>query len=148
FAEVNAALAGVNRAEIVRSDLLASIEGEIDLVIANPPYLIDEQQRSHRDGGGEYGEAIGARVVREGLQRLRDNPRGGTLLVYTGVPVVAGLDTFLAAIVDDLHQTHAHYSYNELDPDVFSEELAKPAYANVERIAAVFLQAHVGPRRR
>jgi hypothetical protein len=58
------------------------------------------------------------------------------------------MDMFLSAIVEDLHQANAHYSYRELDPDVFSEELAKPAYATVERIAAVFLQAHVGPRRR
>jgi hypothetical protein len=62
--------------------------------------------------------------------------------------VVNGIDRFLTAIVDDLQQTNTHYSYNELDPDVFSEELTRPAYANVERIAAVFLQAYVGPRRR
>ncbi len=148
LAEVNASLAGVTRAEIVRSDVLASIEGDVDLVIANPPYLIDDQSRSYRDGGGKYGEALGARIVREALQRLRDNPRGGALLLYTGAAVVGGLDMFLAAIVDDLHQSNAHYTYSEVDPDVFSEELAKPAYAEVERIAAVFLQAHVGPRRR
>jgi methylase of polypeptide subunit release factors len=147
LAQANAALAGVG-AEVVRSDVLSSIAGDIDLIIANPPYLRDEQGRWYRDGGGDYGEAIGARIVRDALQRLRDNPRGGALLLYTGAAMVAGSDTFLAAIVDDLHQANAHYSYDELDPDVFSEELVKPAYADVERIAAVFLQAHVRPRRR
>lgn len=147
FATANASLAGA-RAEVVHSDVLNGVEGEIDLVIANPPYLIDERHRSYRDGGGEYGEALGARIVRDALQRLRDNPRGGALLLYTGAAVVAGTDMFLSAIVDDLHQANAHYSYNELDPDVFSEELSKPAYAKVERIAAVFLQAHVRARRR
>ena len=146
LATVNAVLAGVS-AEIVRSDLLTGIEGEIDLVISNPPYLIDEQQRTYRDGGGQYGEALGAQIVREALQRLRDNPRGGALLLYTGAAVVAGQDMFLAAITGDLQRENARYSYGELDPDVFSEELAKPAYAAVERIAAVFLEAHVGPRR-
>jgi len=147
LARANAELAGVG-AEVVRSDVLTSVEGEIDLVVANPPYLRDEECRWYRDGGGNYGEMLGARIVREALERLRDNPRGGALLLYTGAAVVAGIDMFLAAILDELHQSNTHYSYHELDPDVFSEELAKPAYANVERIAAVFLQAHVGPRRR
>jgi len=147
LAAVNAALAGVD-AEIVRSDVLLNVQGDIDLVIANPPYLRDAESRWYRDGGGEYGESIGARIVREALQRLRDNPRGGALLLYTGAAVVAGTDMFFAAIVDDLRRANAHYSYSELDPDVFSDELANPAYADVERIAAVFLKAHVAPRHR
>jgi len=59
------------------------------------------------------------------------------LLLYTGAAIVGGIDMFLAAIVDDLHEANAHYSYREVDPDVFSEELLKPAYATVERIAAI-----------
>jgi hypothetical protein len=31
------------------------------------------------------------------------------------------------------------WSYRELDPDVFGEELLEPAYARAERIAAVSL---------
>jgi methylase of polypeptide subunit release factors len=146
LARVNAELAGVD-AEFARSDLLSNVEGDLDLVIANPPYLRDEDSRWYRDGGGEYGEVIGARIVREALQRLADNPRGGTLLLYTGAAVVAGRDMFHSAIAPDLQLANARYEYGELDPDVFSEELAKPAYADVERIAAVFLQAQVAPRR-
>ena len=145
LARVNAELAGVT-AELVRSDVLTSVDGEVDLVIANPPYLRDEQHRWYRDGAGEYGEALGARIVREALRRLADSSRGGTLLLYTGAPVVEGRDVFLSAIKDDLQRASARYSYSELDPDVFSEELAKPAYADVERIAAVFLQVYVAPR--
>jgi len=147
MARVNAALAGVS-AEVVYSDVLRNVEGDIDLVIANPPYLRDEESRWYRDGGGEYGEMLGARIVREALERLRESPRGGTLLLYTGAAVVTGSDMFLAAITADLQQPDTHYAYEELDPDVFSEELARPAYADVERIAAVFLQAKVGPRAR
>lgn len=146
LARVNAELAGVD-AEVVLSDVLNEVEGNVDLVIANPPYLRDDQHRWYRDGAGEYGEAIGARMVREALRRLSENPRGGTLLLYTGAAIVAGKDSFLASIIDELQQVNARYSYDELDPDVFSEELIKPAYATVERIAAVFLQAHVGPHR-
>lgn len=146
LAGVNAELAGVE-VELARSDVLNQVQGDIDLVIANPPYLRDDQHRWYRDGAGEYGEAVGVRMVREGLRRLSDNPRGGTLLLYTGAAIVAGGDTFLASIAGDLQRANARYSYEELDPDVFSEELAKPAYSNVERIAAVFLQARVEPRR-
>lgn len=145
LARVNAELAGV-QAEFVQSDVLNQVEGDVDLVVANPPYLRDDEHRWYRDGAGEYGEALGARLVRESLHRLRQNPRGGTLLLYTGAAVVAGDDTFLASITEDLEHTGARFSYDELDPDVFSEELTKPAYRNAERIAAIFLQARVEPR--
>jgi len=144
FARVNAEMAGV-KADIVHSDVLNGVEGEVDLIIANPPYLLDDQRRLYRDGSGDYGEALSARIVREGLRRLRSSSRGGTLLLYTGAAMVAGHDVFLAAIDEDLKQANARYTYTELDPDVFSEELSKPAYADVERIAAVFLQAQVAP---
>jgi len=145
LAAVNAALAGVS-AEIVQSDILAQVKGDVDLVIANPPYLRDPESRRYRDGGGDYGEAIGVRIVREALQRLGESERGGTLLLYTGAAVVDGVDRFSAAIAEILRGANAQYSYEELDPDVFSDELEKPAYDEVERIAAVFLQANVGPR--
>jgi len=145
LARVNAELAGVD-VELVKSDVLSNVAGELDLVIANPPYLRDDQHRWYRDGAGEYGEAIAARIVREALQRLSDNPRGGRLLLYTGAAIVDGSDTFLASVIEDLQRANVRYSYEELDPDVFSEELLKPGYQNVERIAAVFLQAEVAPR--
>lgn len=145
LAQVNAELAGVE-AVLVQSDVLQNVEGEIDLVIANPPYLRDDQHRWYRDGAGQYGEALGARIVREALRRLSENERGGTLLLYTGAAIVAGRDTFLASIADDLRNPHIRYSYDEIDPDVFSEELVKPAYSDVERIAAVFLHAQIDPR--
>jgi hypothetical protein len=40
-----------------------------------------------------------------------------------------------------LAQSGARYSYEELDPDVFSSELSAPAYARADRIAAVLLHA-------
>lgn len=144
LAQVNAELAGVD-AEIVLSDVLKDVKGEVDLVIANPPYLRDDQHRWYRDGQGEYGEGIGARMVREALHRLSANPQGGTLLLYTGAAIIEGNDMFLASVRDALSPEHIRHEYRELDPDVFSEELSKPAYGDVERIAAVFLRAEVGP---
>jgi len=66
-------------------------------------------------------------------------------LLYTGSAIVDGADSLLQLIKDDLQQSRARYVYEELDPDVFADELLQPAYADVERIAVVLLQASVGP---
>jgi methylase of polypeptide subunit release factors len=138
YARVNAALAGVTNVEIVRSDVLAEVDGAIDYVVANPPYMRDELGRTYRDGGGELGENLSLRIVHESLRRLT---AGGTLLLYTGAAVVEGCDVFLRAAGPLLEKSGAAFHYEELDPDVFGEELDKPAYAAVERIAAVLLTA-------
>ena len=70
FAEVNAALAGAS-AVTRRSDVLAQVDGPIDTVLANPPYLIDDRARVYRDGGGRYGEGLSLRIVEESLARLQ-----------------------------------------------------------------------------
>jgi release factor glutamine methyltransferase len=131
FARVNAALAGLaDRVTIVESDLYAKIEGSFDLVVANPPYIIDPAHRTYRDGGGDLGTELGLRMVREALPRLAP---GGRVLLYTGSPIVDGVDRVVSA----LRALSPHVTYEELDPDVFGEELETPAYAGVERIAAV-----------
>ena len=135
FARVNATLAGAaDRVELVHGDLYASIAGEVDLIVANPPYLLDPHGRVYRDGGGELGSGVGVRIVREGLARLAP---GGRLVLYTGAPVVDGRDRVQLAIAHLIAQHGAQWSYEELDPDVFGEELEQPAYAAVERIAAI-----------
>lgn len=144
IAEVNARLADVS-AEVVQSNVLQEVTGTFDLVISNPPYLRDESQRLYRDGGGSYGEQLAVRIVRESVSRLRAMPRGGRILLYTGAAIVSGRDTFFDAVSPELADPDLHSSYEELDPDVFSDELERPAYAEVERIAAVFLSVRVGP---
>lgn len=137
FARVNATLAGVE-VELVESDVLAAVTGPVDLAIANPPYLRDDLQRKYRDGGGAHGEGLALRIVREALTRLRS---GGTLLLYTGAPIVAGCDYFLERARPLLEARGASFEYAELDPDVFGEELDN--HPDVERFAAVGLVAHV-----
>lgn len=139
FARVNAEIAGID-AEIVQSDVLANVEGEVDLVISNPPYLRDDAARVYREGGGAYGEGLAVRILREALARLAP---GGRLLLYTGAAVVAGEDRFYDAARPLLEAAGARYDYTELDPDVFGEELDRPTYASVERLAAVALHAQV-----
>lgn len=145
-ARSNAEAAGV-RAKVVESDVLASVTDEVDLVIANPPYMQDALGRHYRHGGGSHGQALSARIVQEAVDRLRRGS-GGTLLLYTGSAMVRGVDTFFAAVEPTLRDAASSYYYEELDPDVFASELAKPSYGEVERIAAVFLQAHVAQRGR
>ena len=137
FARVNARLAGMSDLEIVKSDVLAQVEGEIDLVIANPPYMKDDLARAYRDGGGDHGERLSVRIVEESLGRLGP---GGTLLLYTGAAIVEGRDVFLEAVRPLLSRARARFRYEEIDPDVFGEELEQPAYAAVDRIAAVALE--------
>lgn len=137
LARVNAVLAGV-RAEVVLSDVLESVDGNVDLVIANPPYMRDAAGRVYRDGGGDHGEAVALHILRAALSRLAP---GGTLLLYTGAAIVAGRDTFFAHAAPYLREHDVSVTYEELDPDVFGDELEQPAYADVERIAAVGLCA-------
>jgi release factor glutamine methyltransferase len=140
YARVNAQLAGVD-ATIAYSDILNGVADAPDLIIANPPYLLDPAGRTYRDGGGDHGEGLSVRIVRESLTRLA--PRG-TLIVYTGAACVAGRDTFLGSVTPLLNEAGLAFDYEELDPDVFGEELNLPGYEHVERIAAVGLRLRCG----
>lgn len=139
-ARVNAALAGAS-VQLAESDVLRDVRGSFDLVIANPPYMRDVAGRTYRDGGGVLGEGLSVRIVREGIARLAE---GGTLIVYTGAAHVAGRDCFLDAVAPLLGEAGLRFEYEELDPDVFGDELVQPGYEQVERIAAVGLRVQRG----
>jgi methylase of polypeptide subunit release factors len=138
FAEVNAAL-NTTQVSVVASDVLAAIDGPIDLVIANPPYMRDPAGRVYRDGGGSHGEGLAVRIAREALARLAPD---GALILYTGSAIVSGRDSFLEAVTPVLRAAGRPFQYEELDPDVFGEELDQASYADVERIAVVGLHVH------
>lgn len=140
LARANAALAGASNVVTTRSDVLAGVAGDIDLVIANPPYLADDLGRAYRDGGGELGTGLACRIVDEALERLAP---GGELALYTGTPIVGGRDVFRDAVSESLGRSAAEVSYRELDPDVFGEELERPAYHGCERIAVVELRVRL-----
>ena len=137
FARVNAALAGV-AAQFRFSDLLTGADGSFDLIVANPPYLNDPAARAYRHGGGALGAGLSSKILDAALSRLRE---GGSLLLYTGAAIVSGQDLFRIAAADRLGESGCTWSYRELDPDVFGEELSEPAYAAADRIAAVLLTA-------
>ncbi|MFU3248578.1 methyltransferase [Pseudomonas paraeruginosa] len=139
LARVNAALAGVDNLTLARSDLLCQAPGRFDLIVANPPYLLDASERAYRHGGGSLGAGLSLAIVDAALERLEP---GGSLLLYTGVAMVDGADPFLARVRERLAQRARgwDWEYQELDPDVFAEELESPAYREAERIAVVGLR--------
>lgn len=139
LARINARLADVANAEACRSDLLGSLEGAFDFMVANPPYLVDPAQRAYRHGGGPLGAGLSLAILDAALERLSLR---GTLVLYTGAAVVNGEDPFRAAAADRLSRSRARWTYREIDPDVFGEELEVEAYRHADRIAAVVLTVH------
>lgn len=137
FTAINAACAGVD-VTLAPGDALAAVTGQFDLIVSNPPYMQDTQKRAYRDGGEGLGRALSVRIAAQALQRLAP---GGRLLLYTGVAMTGAQDPFLAALLPSLEASGCRWTYDEIDPDVFGEELERPDYAQVERIAAVGLVA-------
>ena len=60
-------------------------------------------------------------------------------MLYTGAAVVNGVDPFRAAAAERLERSEAAWTYREVDPDVFGEDLEAEAYRHTDRIAAVVL---------
>jgi methylase of polypeptide subunit release factors len=140
YSRVNALLNCIPNVRTVVSDLFSRINEGGNLIISNPPYLVDPTRRAYRDGGGPLGTELALRIAEQGLERLY--PRG-RLFLYTGTPVIAGVDQFFSQIEGTLERRAVHYSYEEIDPDVFGEELENAAYGEVDRIAVVALTADV-----
>ena len=136
FANANAALAGIASVDLRESDLFAEVPGNFDLIVSNPPYLVDAAARTYRHGGGALGSSLSERILLQGMAHLAP---GGRLMLYTGAAIVEGEDAFLQCVQAPLSGNAWPFRYRELDPDVFGEELDSATYAHVERIAVVAL---------
>lgn len=133
WARINARHAGVEL-ETIEGAGLAAVEGPVDLVIANPPFVADPAGRLYRDGGGMHGARLSLDWTLAAAERIEP---GGTVLLYTGSAVVAGRDELREALASQLPELGCSLRYSEIDPDIFGELLAEPGYGDVERIAAV-----------
>jgi methylase of polypeptide subunit release factors len=133
LAEINAAFAGV-AVETVETRGLDAIECPLALALANPPYIVDDEGRDYRDGGGLHGGRISVEMATQAAARLAP---GGRLILYTGSAIVDGQDPMRAALEHEMARAGCSLAYRELDPDVFGDELDRPAYRDVERIAVV-----------
>ena len=136
LARVNALLNDAPGAEARHSDLLDAAPGPFDLVVANPPYLVDPAERAYRHGGGPLGAGLSLAIVTAAVPALAP---GGTLLLYTGAAVVNGTDPFHDTVTKQFYGADVTWDYRELDPDVFGEELESEPYGATDRIAAVLL---------
>jgi len=134
YSRINAALNRVPNVDVVESDLYADVDGSFDLIVSNPPYLVDPLARLYRHGGGELGSALSLKIVEQGVDRLAP---GGRLLLYTGSAIVDGVDHFEQSLREALRGRAVRIAYEEIDPDVFGEELEDPPYDRADRIAVV-----------
>lgn len=110
------------------------VEGPIALAITNPPFIVDPAGRAYRDGGAMLGAGLSLDWALATAAKLAP---GGRLLLYTGSAIVAGIDRLEAALREALPSDRYILRYEEIDPDIFGEQLDEPPYRTVERIAAV-----------
>lgn len=130
LARINAAMSRLE-VETLGGD---AIPAGPDLVIANPPYMMDASKRAYRDGGALLGGSVAVEWAQQALEVMA--PRG-VMLLYTGAAYQDGDAPLIDALDRTCADAGAALSVEELDPDVFGDELDNRAYAEVERIAAV-----------
>lgn len=133
YARVNAAHAGL-AVTTIESDGVAALEPGFDLAVINPPFIFEEGAPAYRGGGGMHGAQLSLEWTLAAAEKLA---AGGRVLLYTGSAVVEGRHALRDALAARLAALGCAMRWRELDPDIFGEELAKPAYAEVERIAAI-----------
>jgi hypothetical protein len=133
LASINAEHAGL-QAQTVQATTPTDLPDTFDLIVTHPPFMIDTESRAYRDGGDLYGARLSLDWVVAGARKLAP---GGRLILHTGVSIVDGQDVLRPHLEQALPGLGCSLWYHELDPDIFGDELDKPAYADVERIAAV-----------
>jgi len=135
LASINAEMAGLDH-WVVSAKSPNDVDGTFDLIVTHPPFMMDEGHRAYRDGGDLHGARLSLDWVLQAIPKLAP---GGRLILHTGVSIVDGRDVLLEELRARLPELGVAYSYRVLDPDIFGDELDRPAYADVERIAAVGL---------
>lgn len=135
LASINAEHAGVAHS-VERVSAPKELTDCFDQIVTHPPFMIDADRRAYRDGGNLYGGQLSLDWTLQALALLKPK---GRLILHTGASVVDGQDVLRAALAEHLPATGFEIDYSELDPDIFGDELEKPTYVDVERIAAVGL---------
>ncbi|WP_293678628.1 methyltransferase [uncultured Phenylobacterium sp.] len=133
LARANLAAAGID-AELRCSRDLDALGEPVDLIVANPPFIAGTGDRVYRDGGGLHDTRRSLDWALAGADRLAP---GGRFLLYTGSAIVAGRDRLREALEGTLERRRFTLAYEEIDPDIFGEQLCEEAYRDVERIATI-----------
>lgn len=72
FARLNARLNGIDQTRFERGPFLEPVEDEtFDLVVSNPPFAISPESRYQYRDGGERGDRVSERIVRDAADRLK-----------------------------------------------------------------------------
>jgi hypothetical protein len=132
LARINLRCAGVD-AEFRCRDATVPLDGPVDLVIANPPFIAGAD-RIYSGGGDLLGARASIDWAIAGAAQLT---RGGRMLLYTGSAIAHGVDALSAALRRHLDPQEYQLDYAEIDPDIFGESLDLEPYRDIERIAAV-----------
>jgi len=134
FAAASAAALGRDNVEFVRSDICRDIDGEFDLIAANPPQSITDPAQhvaGTHDRGGYLGQEILIRILDEAWDSLRD---GGTMVVGYSSPVVNGR----CLMHDDVERYFSHRAarveVRELLADYYPEHGAFYRGVGISRI--------------
>lgn len=132
LASINAEHAGVDH-RVLHVGAPEEIDQATDLMVTHPPFMIDSQQRTYRDGGDLHGARLSLDWALAGARLL---PPGGRFVMHTGVAIVQGRDGLHEALAREL-PNGCTLTYYEMDSDIFGDELETAQYAEVDRIAAV-----------
>ena len=132
-ARINLEAAGL-QAELRQGPGIEALDGGADVIIANPPFIAGDGDRTYRDGGDMLGARLSLDWALGGAMRLS---LGGRFILYTGSAIVEGRDALQEALARRLDPARFQLSYDEIDPDIFGGQLAATAYQGVERIAAI-----------
>jgi hypothetical protein len=134
LAQVNAAHAGVT-VDCVKTSGFENLPHDLDVVTANPPYIAGVDGSLYQDGGDLHGGRLSLDWTKAAMERLSPD---GRFLLYTGSTILnGGRDQLKGELERAVAEAGCRMSYRELDPDVFNDDLARPAYDDAERIAAV-----------
>lgn len=133
LASINAEHAGVPH-RVILATRPDDLDESFDLIVTHPPFMIDGQRRAYRDGGDLYGGRLSLDWTLAASTKLAP---GGRFVMHSGASIVRGIDMLQEALLECVQHPGFALAYRELDPDIFGDELGEPAYAEVERIAAV-----------
>jgi methylase of polypeptide subunit release factors len=130
LARINAAEQG-GRVTWISGDRMADCPFAPDLVIMNPPFMADTAARTYRDGGSLHGAETTLSWIAQAVMHLTHE---GAVIAYSGAAIVDGVDE----LREELRRRYGSaLHYEEIDVDIFGEEIGCGAYRQVERIAAV-----------